>query len=272
MPKKYLVLNNHSNLLVNKWTIEFVRNLCKENKNLKVLFEGIPSGVSFPKQSEDVFGFYSKLCNSLRYDKLTKKQGKFVKEYFDIEQLENMPFTLMLIGISEFADNIGIDIIDSSLEEEPKVDSTEDFVEGYIYSNPTKKRDDFMREEVEKYNGDCVVIIGGNHIIHWLESDLLESKSDYFVVVPTVNKKIIPLKEAINCFNKAYGKKIKYDSKLDQEVNEKTDKKLGEASKNGFNIDYYLGLNEFKYDMECFSENDDIKEILGGMEVNQSDG
>ena len=50
MPKKYLVLNNHSNLLVNKWTIEFVRNLCKENKNLKVLFEVIPSGVSFPKQ------------------------------------------------------------------------------------------------------------------------------------------------------------------------------------------------------------------------------
>ena len=66
-----------------------------------------------------------------------------------------------------------------------------------------------MREEVEKYNGDCVVIIGGNHIIHWLES-----KSDYFIVVPTVNKKIIALGEAINCFNKAYGKKIKYDSKL----------------------------------------------------------
>ena len=132
MPKKYLVLNNHSNLLVNKWTIEFVRNLCKENKNLKVLLERLPSGVSFLKQSEDVFGFYSKLCNSLRYDKLTRKQEKFVKEYFDIEQLENIPFTLMLIGISEFADNTGIDIIDSSLEEETKVDSTEDFVEGYI--------------------------------------------------------------------------------------------------------------------------------------------
>lgn len=272
MPKKYLVLNNHSNLLVNKWTIKFVRNLCEQNKNLKVLFEGVPAGLSFPKQSEDVFGFYRKLCNSLLYNKLTKKQQEVVQKSFDIEQLENMPFTLMVMGISEFAYNTGIDVIDSSVEEEPKVESIEDFVEGHIYSKPSKKCDDFMREKVEKYNGDCVVIIGGNHIIHWLESDLLQSKSDYFIVVPTVNKKIIPLREAINCFNKAYDKKIKYDGKLDKEVNEKINEKLGEASKNGFNIDYYLGLNEFKYDMECFSKNDDIKEILGGLEINQIDG
>lgn len=78
-----------------------------------------------------------------------------------------------------------------------------------IYSNPTKKRDNFIREEVEKYNGDCVVIIGENHIIYWLESDLLQNKLDYFIVVSTVNKKIILLREAINFFNKAYGKKIK---------------------------------------------------------------
>ena len=30
-------------------------------------------------------------------------------------------------------------------------------------------------------------------------------------------------------------------------------------------------INEFKYDMECFSGNNDTKEILGGLKINQSD-
>ena len=54
-------------------------------------------------------------------------------------------------------------------------------------------------------------------------------------------------------------------------MNKKTDKKLSEALKNVSNVDYYLGFNEFKYNMECFSGNNDTKEILGGLKINQSD-
>jgi hypothetical protein len=38
----------------------------------------------------------------------------------------------MLMDISEFAYNTGINVINSSAEEESKVESIEDFVEGYI--------------------------------------------------------------------------------------------------------------------------------------------